>query len=73
VTYNNLKQLASFLDIEGRITIIQDDAMNMDKYNLPKVDLVLTSPHILTLKYIVMKILNPYQHILLIENGLIIS
>jgi len=44
VTYNNLKQLASFLDIEGRITIIQDDAMNMDKYNLPKVDLVLTSP-----------------------------
>ena len=43
-TYNNLQKMAKFLDIENKVTLIYDDAMNMDKHNLPNVDLVLTSP-----------------------------
>jgi 16S rRNA G966 N2-methylase RsmD len=44
LTYDNLKKLAKFLNIEDKVTLICDDAMNMDKHNLPYVDLILTSP-----------------------------
>ena len=43
-TYENLCNLAKFLDIENKVTLICDDAINIPKYDLPKVDLVLTSP-----------------------------
>jgi len=43
-THNNLKELAAFLKIESQVEIICDSALNMDNYNIPKVDLVLTSP-----------------------------
>ncbi len=43
-TYNNLQQMAQFLGIQHYVTLICDDARNMNKYNLPKVGLVLTSP-----------------------------
>jgi DNA modification methylase len=36
--------LAKFLNIEKSVTLIHDDALNMLAYDLPKVDLVLTSP-----------------------------
>lgn len=43
-TYANLVKLAKFLNIEDRVTLICDDAMNMMNYNLPNVDLIITSP-----------------------------
>ena len=43
-TYKNLNDIVNFLGIQNRVTLICDDALNMKKYNLPKVDLVLTSP-----------------------------
>lgn len=43
-TYNNLLSMANFLGIQNKVTLICDDARNMKQYNLPKVDLVLTSP-----------------------------
>lgn len=43
-TFNNLKRMVKFLEIENKVTLICDDAMNMAKYNLPKVDLIITSP-----------------------------
>ena len=43
-TYNNLMQIVNFLGIQHKVTLICDDARNMKKYNLPKADLVLTSP-----------------------------
>lgn len=43
-TFDNLNSLAKFLQIENRITLICDDALQMGKYNIPRVDLVLTSP-----------------------------
>lgn len=43
-TYNNLTKIINFLGIQNQVTLICDDALNMKKYNLPKVDLVLTSP-----------------------------
>ena len=43
-TYNNLLKLISFLNIQDRVTLICDDALNMEKYDLPKVDMVITSP-----------------------------
>jgi len=43
-TYNNLQKLINFLDIADRVQIICDDALKMNEYNLPKVDMVLTSP-----------------------------
>jgi tRNA1(Val) A37 N6-methylase TrmN6 len=43
-TYENLLCLSKFLNIENKVRIICDDAMNMLKYDLPKVDCVLTSP-----------------------------
>lgn len=43
-TYDNLNKLAKFLDIQDKVTLICDDALNMDKYDIPKVDLIITSP-----------------------------
>lgn len=43
-TYNNLQQMALFLGIQHSVTLICDDARNMNNYNLPKAGLVLTSP-----------------------------
>lgn len=43
-TFNNLKRLVDFLNIGDKVTLICDDAMNMDKYDLPKIDLIITSP-----------------------------
>jgi 16S rRNA G966 N2-methylase RsmD len=43
-TYNNLMKIVSFLGIQDKVTLICDDARNMSQYNIPKVDLVLTSP-----------------------------
>lgn len=43
-TYENLNRLAEFLEITDRVKLICDDAMKMGDYNLPNVDLVLTSP-----------------------------
>lgn len=43
-TYTNLTKIINFLGIQNQVTLICDDALNMKKYNLPKVDLILTSP-----------------------------
>lgn len=43
-TYNNLCELVSFLNIENKVTLICDDALNMLNYDIQNVDLVLTSP-----------------------------
>jgi 16S rRNA G966 N2-methylase RsmD len=43
-TFNNLNAMAKFLGIESKVTLICDDALNMDKYDIPKVDMILTSP-----------------------------
>lgn len=44
VTYDNLKRIVKFLNIESKVTLICDDARNMNNYDIPKVDLLLTSP-----------------------------
>jgi 16S rRNA G966 N2-methylase RsmD len=43
-TFNNLQSMIKFLSIEDQVTLICDDALNMQKYELPKVDMILTSP-----------------------------
>ena len=43
-TYNNLIKIVNFLDIQDKVTLICDDARNITQYNIPKVDMVLTSP-----------------------------
>lgn len=43
-TYDNLNKIVDFLDIRDKVTLICDDARNMNNYDIPKVDLVLTSP-----------------------------
>lgn len=43
-TYNNLLRLADFLNIQDKVTIICDDALQIEKYDIPKVNLILTSP-----------------------------
>jgi len=43
-TYNNLVKLSEFLDIKDRVRLICDDALKMDDYFLPKIDMILTSP-----------------------------
>ncbi len=43
-TFRNLNKLAEFLGIEKSVTLICDDALQMKNYNLPKVDLIITSP-----------------------------
>ena len=43
-TFNGLNRMVDFLNIRDSVTLICDDALNMDKYDIPKVDMVLTSP-----------------------------
>lgn len=43
-TYNNLLKLVKFLNIENKVTLICDDALNIKKYDFPKIDLIITSP-----------------------------
>jgi hypothetical protein len=43
-TYSNLNKLVDFLGIRDRVTLICDDALNMDSYDFPNADVVLTSP-----------------------------
>lgn len=43
-TYDGILRLANFLNIENKVRIICDDVLNIDNYDLPKVDLIITSP-----------------------------
>jgi len=43
-TVSNLLHLAMILGIDDRVHIIADDALNMDSWDRPKMDLILTSP-----------------------------
>ena len=43
-TFRSLQNMVKFLSIENQVTLICDDALNMKKYDLPKVDMILTSP-----------------------------
>lgn len=43
-TVEGLRNMVDFLGIQNRVTIIHDDALNMDNYDIPKVDCVITSP-----------------------------
>ena len=43
-THKHLKELCEFLNIEDKVILICDDALNMDKYDIGTFDLVLTSP-----------------------------
>ncbi len=43
-THYNLLRLARYLDIMDRVTIVCDDFLRVSSYNVPKVDMVLTSP-----------------------------
>jgi hypothetical protein len=44
VTYANLLKIVNFLDISKSVTIYNDVAENMNKYDFPKANLILTSP-----------------------------
>ena len=43
-TYKNLLRLAKFLNIEKKVKIICDDVLHINNYDLPNVDMILTSP-----------------------------
>ena len=43
-THYNLLRLAEYLNVMDRVNIICDDFLNVKSHNIPKVDLVLTSP-----------------------------
>lgn len=43
-TFTQLNKLAEFLGIQDKVRLICDDALNMDNYDIPIVDMVLTSP-----------------------------
>lgn len=43
-TYNNLQRLVQFLGIQDKVTLFCDDALKMNQYDIPSVDMVLTSP-----------------------------
>jgi len=43
-TYEGLVEIVKFLNIQDKVTLICDDALKMNDYNLPKVDMILTSP-----------------------------
>lgn len=43
-TFSNIKKMVDFLQIGDRVTLICDDALNMDSYDFPSVDTVITSP-----------------------------
>ena len=44
ITFANLNKMIDFLDIKNNVTLYCDDARNIDTHNIPKVDVVLTSP-----------------------------
>ena len=43
-TYEGLLRMVKFLGIEDKVKLYKDSALNMDKYNIHNVDVVLTSP-----------------------------
>ena len=43
-TYNGLIKLAEYLNITDKVNLFCDDALNMNKYDIPYVDCILTSP-----------------------------
>jgi 16S rRNA G966 N2-methylase RsmD len=43
-TYKNLLRLVSFLEIQDKVLIYNDSALNMGKYDINNIDIVLTSP-----------------------------
>lgn len=43
-TFANLHRIIKFLGIENKVTIYNDGAENINKYTMPNVDLILTSP-----------------------------
>jgi len=43
-TYNGLIKLAEYLNITDKVNLFCDDALNMNKYDIPDVDCILTSP-----------------------------
>lgn len=43
-TYNNLLQLVEFLGIQDKVRLYKDSALNMQKYDIKNIDVVLTSP-----------------------------
>ena len=43
-TFNNLQRMVDFLGIQKFVTLINDDALNMGKYDFPSCNVVLTSP-----------------------------
>jgi 16S rRNA G966 N2-methylase RsmD len=43
-TYDGILEITKLLNIEDKVRIICDDVLNIQKYDLPKVDLVITSP-----------------------------
>ena len=43
-TYNNLCKLIDFLNISDKVRIINDDVLNINNHNIPKVNMVITSP-----------------------------
>lgn len=43
-TYNGLINLSRFLNIENKVKIINDSSLEMEKYDIGKFDLILTSP-----------------------------
>lgn len=43
-TYENIQKLIKFLGVEKYVVIFNDDVLNIDKYDFPKCDIVLTSP-----------------------------
>ena len=43
-TFYNLQKIINFLNIEKQVKIICDDAMNMDYYDFPNYDMIITSP-----------------------------
>jgi len=43
-TYDNLLRIIDYLNLKGKVTLYNDVAENIDKYDFPEVNLVLTSP-----------------------------
>jgi tRNA1(Val) A37 N6-methylase TrmN6 len=43
-TFDNLTRMIDFLGIKDNVTLYCDDARNIDNYDIPEVDVILTSP-----------------------------
>jgi hypothetical protein len=43
-TFENIRKMVDFLELNDRVTLICDDALNMNSYDFDPVDAVLTSP-----------------------------